>query len=90
MKNNQIKSNPTNIHPKVFFRGNQRQNSNIFPSSFSFLSPHIKVKLTLPQLEELTEIFNAAKPVRYSLKKSEVVIHGNEGVTEVLEKGDLE
>ncbi|KAF7880349.1 uncharacterized protein EAF02_007195 [Botrytis sinoallii] len=37
-------------------------------------------------LEELTEIFNAAKPVKYSLKKSEVVIHGDEGVTEVLEK----
>ncbi|THV46703.1 hypothetical protein BGAL_0366g00100 [Botrytis galanthina] len=37
-------------------------------------------------LEELTEIFNAAKPVKYSLKKSEVIIHGDEGVTEVLEK----
>ncbi|TGO37990.1 hypothetical protein BHYA_0084g00210 [Botrytis hyacinthi] len=37
-------------------------------------------------LEELTEIFNAAKPVKYSLKKLEVIIHGNEGVTEVLEK----
>ncbi|KAF7898873.1 uncharacterized protein EAF01_008086 [Botrytis porri] len=37
-------------------------------------------------LEELTEIFNAAKPVKYSLRKSEVVIHGDEGVTEVLEK----
>ncbi|KAM3083403.1 hypothetical protein ACMFMG_004054 [Clarireedia jacksonii] len=31
-------------------------------------------------LEELTEIFNAAKPVKYSLKKSEVVIHDGEGV----------
>ncbi|KAM0180661.1 hypothetical protein ACHAPC_007519 [Botrytis cinerea] len=37
-------------------------------------------------LEELTEIFNAVNPVKYSLKKSEVVIHGDEGVTEVLEK----
>ncbi|ATZ46680.1 hypothetical protein BCIN_02g00620 [Botrytis cinerea B05.10] len=37
-------------------------------------------------LEELTEIFNAVNPVKYSLKKSEVVIHGGEGVTEVLEK----
>lgn len=37
-------------------------------------------------LEELTEIFNAAKPVKYSLGKSEVLFHGNEGVTEVFEK----
>ncbi|EDN96597.1 hypothetical protein SS1G_01523 [Sclerotinia sclerotiorum 1980 UF-70] len=37
-------------------------------------------------LEELTEIFNAAKPVKYSLRKSEVLFHGNEGVTEVFEK----
>ncbi|KAI9647669.1 hypothetical protein NHQ30_004054 [Ciborinia camelliae] len=40
-------------------------------------------------LEELTEIFNAAKPVKYSLTKSEVLIYRNEGVTEVLEKESL-
>ncbi|RDW89667.1 putative MFS lactose protein [Coleophoma cylindrospora] len=37
-------------------------------------------------LEELTEIFNAANPVKFSLKKAEVVIHGDEGITEVFEK----
>ncbi|ESZ94149.1 putative MFS lactose permease [Sclerotinia borealis F-4128] len=37
-------------------------------------------------LEELTEIFNAAKPVKYSLQKSEVVVRGTEGVSEVLGK----
>ncbi|PQE28611.1 MFS lactose permease protein [Rutstroemia sp. NJR-2017a WRK4] len=31
-------------------------------------------------LEELAEIFNAAKPVQYSLKKSEVLVHDGEGV----------
>ncbi|KAI9756837.1 MAG: hypothetical protein M4579_003673 [Chaenotheca gracillima] len=37
-------------------------------------------------LEELTEIFSHPKPVKYSLQKAQVVVHGNEGVTEVLDK----
>lgn len=37
-------------------------------------------------LEELTEIFKSPKPVQASLSKTQVVIHGGEGVTEVLEK----
>ena len=32
-------------------------------------------------LEELTEIFASPKPVQYSLKKAEVVIHGDDYVT---------
>ncbi|KAA8573440.1 hypothetical protein MFRU_038g00300 [Monilinia fructicola] len=40
-------------------------------------------------LEELTEIFNSAKPVQYSLQKSEVFIHEIEGAAEVTEKNDL-
>ena len=39
-------------------------------------------------LEELTEIFRGKNRVRRSLKKTEVVLHGDEGVTEVLEKSD--
>ncbi|MCJ1367520.1 hypothetical protein MMC16_006653 [Acarospora aff. strigata] len=37
-------------------------------------------------LEELSEIFQDPKPVARSLRKTEVVIHGDEGVTEVLDK----
>jgi hypothetical protein len=37
-------------------------------------------------LEELTEIFRSKHPVKESLRKHEVIIHGNEGVTEVLDK----
>jgi hypothetical protein len=56
-----------------------------FPSPFSLLPlsllyPQTNAQPQPPQLEELTEIFNAAKPVKYSLKKSEVVIHDGEGV----------
>ena len=40
-------------------------------------------------LEELTEIFSAPKPVQYSLKKAEFVIHGEEGVTKMLEKNNV-
>lgn len=36
-------------------------------------------------LEELTEIFQAANPVKYSLKRTEVVVHEGK-VTEVLDK----
>ena len=37
-------------------------------------------------LEELTEIFRGKNRVRRSLQKTEVVIHGGDGVTEVLDK----
>jgi hypothetical protein len=37
-------------------------------------------------LEELTEIFRSKHPVKESLRKHEVIIHGDEGVTEVLDK----
>ncbi|KAI9849668.1 MAG: hypothetical protein M1837_002793 [Sclerophora amabilis] len=38
-------------------------------------------------LEELSEIFNERRPVKKSLEKSEVVMNGQAGVTEVLGKG---
>ncbi|KAF2681349.1 MFS lactose permease-like protein [Lentithecium fluviatile CBS 122367] len=37
-------------------------------------------------LEELSEIFRAPKPVKASLSKTQIVMHGTDGVTEVLEK----
>lgn len=37
-------------------------------------------------LEELTEIFRGKNRVKRSIQKTEVVVHGTEGVTEVLEK----
>ncbi|MCJ1243130.1 hypothetical protein MMC30_000327 [Trapelia coarctata] len=37
-------------------------------------------------LEELTEIFRGKNRVKRSIQKTEVVVHGAEGVTEVLEK----
>jgi hypothetical protein len=35
-------------------------------------------------LEELSEIFKARRPVRASLAKTQVAMHGSQGVTEVL------
>jgi hypothetical protein len=40
-------------------------------------------------LEELTEIFRAPKPVKASLTQTQVIVHGDEGVTEVLEKNNV-
>jgi len=37
-------------------------------------------------LEELSEIFKSTKPVKASLSKTQIVIHGTDGVTEILEK----
>jgi hypothetical protein len=37
-------------------------------------------------LEELSEIFRSKHPVKTSLEKTHIVMHGKEGVTEVLEK----
>ena len=37
-------------------------------------------------LEELSEIFKARKPVQKSLNKTEVIMHGSRGVTEMLDK----
>jgi hypothetical protein len=37
-------------------------------------------------LEELSEIFRAPKPVKASLSKTQIVVHGTDGVTEILEK----
>ncbi|KAI9740999.1 MAG: hypothetical protein M1834_002710 [Cirrosporium novae-zelandiae] len=37
-------------------------------------------------LEELTEIFKSKHPVRMSLHPTEVILHGDDGVTEILEK----
>jgi hypothetical protein len=37
-------------------------------------------------LEELSEIFRAKKPVQTSLNKTQIVMHGNQGVTEVFDK----
>jgi hypothetical protein len=37
-------------------------------------------------LEELSEIFSSAKPVKASLSKTRIIMHGKGGVTEVLDK----
>jgi hypothetical protein len=37
-------------------------------------------------LEELSEIFRAPKPVKMSLSRTQIVMHGTNGVTEVMEK----
>lgn len=37
-------------------------------------------------LEELSEIFKSPKPVKTSLSKTQIVMHGSQGVTEVLDK----
>lgn len=37
-------------------------------------------------LEELSEIFRAKKPVKASLSRTQIVMHGSQGVTEVFEK----
>lgn len=37
-------------------------------------------------LEELSEIFRSSHPVKTSLEKTSILMHGKEGVTEVLEK----
>ncbi|KAI1511403.1 Sugar-tr multi-domain protein [Pyrenophora tritici-repentis] len=41
-------------------------------------------------LEEISEIFNAKKPVQHSLNKTRIIMHGNgRGVTEMLDKEDV-
>jgi len=37
-------------------------------------------------LEELSDIFRARKPVKASLSKTRILVHGSQGVTEVFEK----
>ncbi|KAF2254899.1 general substrate transporter [Trematosphaeria pertusa] len=37
-------------------------------------------------LEELSEIFKARRPVKTSLSRTQIVMHGSQGVTEVLDK----
>lgn len=37
-------------------------------------------------LEEISEIFNSRKPVKTSLSKTKIIMHGNRGVTEMLDK----
>lgn len=39
-------------------------------------------------LEELAEIFRAPNPVKYSLKKTEIIVHDGQ-VTEVLDKSEV-
>jgi hypothetical protein len=36
-------------------------------------------------LEELSEIFKARRPVKASLAKTQVAMHGSQGVTEILD-----
>lgn len=65
---------------------NEGPNSR-FPQSFLLQDDVTNAE----KLEELTEVFKAKNPVKYSLRKKEVVIHGDAGVTEVLEeKRDIE
>ena len=41
-------------------------------------------------LEEISEIFNAQKPVQHSLNKTRIIMHGNgRGVTEMLDKEEV-
>lgn len=37
-------------------------------------------------LEEISEIFKSRKPVKTSLSKTRIIMHGNRGVTEMLDK----
>ena len=37
-------------------------------------------------LEEISEIFNSRKPVKTSLNQTRIIMHGNRGVTEMLDK----
>lgn len=39
-------------------------------------------------LEELSEIFRSPKPVKTSLKQTNIIMHGSRGVTEMLDKED--
>jgi hypothetical protein len=41
-------------------------------------------------LEELSGIFNAKNPVKESLSRTKIVVHGNRGVTEMLDKDSAE
>lgn len=41
-------------------------------------------------LEEISEIFNAKKPVQHSLNKTRIIVHGDgRGVTEMLDKEEM-
>jgi hypothetical protein len=41
-------------------------------------------------LEEISEIFNAKKPVKHSLNKTRIIVHGNgRGVTEMIDKEEM-
>lgn len=37
-------------------------------------------------LEEISEIFNSHKPVKTSLNQTRIIMHGNRGVTEMIDK----
>lgn len=37
-------------------------------------------------LEEISEIFKSRNPVKTSLSKTRIIMHGNRGVTEMLDK----
>jgi hypothetical protein len=39
-------------------------------------------------LEEISDIFKSRKPVKTSLAKSKIVMHGSRGVTEMFDKED--
>ncbi|KAH8726796.1 general substrate transporter [Phaeosphaeriaceae sp. PMI808] len=40
-------------------------------------------------LEEISDIFNSKKPVATSLNRTRIIMHGNRGVTEMLDKEEL-
>jgi hypothetical protein len=41
-------------------------------------------------LEEISDIFNAKQPVKHSLNKTRIIVHGNgRGVTEMLDKEEM-
>jgi MFS family permease len=59
----------------------------IFWDTFEFIIIYFFfVETRRRTLEELTEIFRSPNPVKASLSKTQVILHGDEGVTEILDK----
>jgi hypothetical protein len=59
----------------------------IFWDAFEFVFIYfLFVETRRRTLEELSEIFRSRHPVKTSLSKTQIVMHGSQGVTEILDK----
>jgi hypothetical protein len=87
-----LKAGVTNQNLAVFEKADDVANLtltyslSIFWDTFQFAFLYFCVETRRRTLENFSEIFRAPKPVKASLSKTQIVMHGTNGLKEVMEK----